>query len=226
MKKLMLVLMLFCFVLPCFAQTKTSAVVDAWAEIAEDSLRVGAATTVSDSYSTQVIVDVAATANSTTTPIASDGTYINVQISALATGDTDWTTIPGGKILVLKGTAALEAVTNSPAAGTSVFTCAATAGFEAGGASYIFIEDTGTPANSEILLQKSHVTDTSVTTVDGMTNAHDTSDILSNMAVRKIFHIAMSFKRVRVIIDHTFDDDATAPSVFSRTTVSEVDSLS
>ncbi len=220
MKKLMLVLMLLAAI-ACSANaavTKTSAVVDVWAEVAEDGIRKGAATTISTSAKTTVTVSVAATHAD-----AGDGMYIIIQTSAKLTGDDDWTTISGGKIKALVGTANLETITNNPAdPAETVFTVADDAGYELAGMSYIFIEDLVDVTKSEIMQVISSVTDTSITVLDGSTNSHTNTSVLSNLAAKYTFSIPLTGRRVRVTYDNTFDDDGTAPTIHCHATVEEV----
>lgn len=207
---------------PTWAITKSSAVVDEWAAVAENAIREGAATTISDSVATTVTVSVVATGSD-----AGEGMYITIQTSMKASGDDDWTTIQGGKILALKGTANLETITNNPAAiGTTVFTVADDAGYEAAAMLLIFIEDQDDVEDSELMYAVSSVTDTSVTVQDGSTTAHANTAVLSNLAEKYTFSVPTTAHRVRVIYDNTFDDDGTAPEIHCKASVDEVTSLS
>lgn len=221
MKKLMIVLMLLVgFACVVNAQpTKSSAVVDEWAAVAENTTRKGTATDVSGSYSTTVTVSVAATSAD-----AGEGMYLIIKTSNQSSGDDDW--MVHVKIKVLIGTANLETITNAPAAlGTTVFTVADDAGYEAEGTLLIFIEDQDDVEDSEMMYVISTVTDTSITVQDGSTTAHANTAVLSNLAYRKTFSIPMTAHRVRVDYDNTLDGDGTAPEIHSHATVNKVTSL-
>ncbi|KKM16549.1 hypothetical protein LCGC14_1684720 [marine sediment metagenome] len=220
MKKLMVVLMLLfgCAYSVHAAVSKTSAVVDEWAAVAENTIRDGAATTISDSAVTTVTVSVAATGAD-----AGEGMYIIIQTSMKASGDDDWTTMSGGKILVLVGTANLETITNNPAAiGTTVFTVADDAGYELAGMLLIFIEDQDDVTDSELMYAVSTVTDTSITVLSPSTTAHANTAVLSNLVYKQTFSVPSTAHRVKVVYDNTFDDDGTAPEIHSKATVDEM----
>ena len=219
MKKLLILLMFFCVAgMSSAAITKSSAEVDVWAEVAENALREGATTSVSDAYRATVTVSVASTHAD-----AGEGMYIIVQTSATSSGDDDWTTVSGGKVLALVGTANLETITNNPAtAGTTVFTVASTAGYTTDGIQYVFIEDAADVTDSEIMQVVSSITDTSITVQDGSTTEHANTAVLSNLAEKYTFSIPMTANRVRVLYDNTFDSDGTAPTVHTHATVDKV----
>lgn len=223
MKRILLVVLLTLLLcLPAWAITKSSAVVDEWAAVAENTLREGAATTISTSVQTTVTVSVVATGAD-----AGEGMYITIQTSMKSSGDDDWTTMSGGKILVLIGTANLETITNNPAAiGTLVFTVADDAGYEAAAMLLVFIEDQDDVEDSELMYVVSTSTDTSITVLDGTTTAHANTAVLSNLAYKQTFAIPSTAHRVRVIYDNTFDDDGTAPEIHCKASVDEVTSLS
>ena len=218
MKRMLSVILLILLLASPVWAAKTSAVVDAWEEVAEDAVRTGAATTISDSDVTTVTVSVASTHLN-----AGEGMYIIIQTSVKSSGNEDWTTIPGGKLLVLVGTANLVTITNNPAnPGTTVFTVASTTGYTTDGIQYIFIEDLVDVTKSEIMQIVSFSSNTSITVLDGSTNQHTNTSVLSNLVEKHIFSIPTSAHRVRITYDNTFDADGTAPTINCHATVDEV----
>ncbi|MHC4984176.1 MAG: hypothetical protein ACYTF6_13540 [Planctomycetota bacterium] len=198
------------------ALTIAATAVDAWAEVAQNAVREGAAMTISDSYVSHVYVDIAL---SNTT--AHTGTRILLQVSSESSTDEFWVDLV--EMIAVVGTANTEAITNNPAAaGTTVFTVADTTGYAADGALLIFIED-ATAANSELMLMVSHSANTSVTVQDGSTREHANTAVLSNVAESFIFTIPLGFLRARVIFDNTYDSDGA--TVFTRTRVVETTAL-
>ena len=203
------------------AISKSSQELDAWAEVAEDDMRTGTPQSIATAAAATVTVSW-----SNSHEDAGEGFYIYIQVSASTSGDLDWTTLPGGKVLAGVGDADLETITNNPAAvDTTVFTVASTAGFEGDGIQYIFIEDVADVTKSEIMMLKDHSADTSVTVVDGSTYEHANSAVLSNLAGKQIFSIPVTYRRVRVLYDNTVDADGTAPTIHTHATLDTVDSL-
>jgi hypothetical protein len=182
------------------ALTQTYSQTDEWAEVAQNAVREGATTTISDAYVTTLYIDYALTSAT-----AHTGTKISVQVSSNTSGDEDWSTFMS--FLTLTGTTNVEALGGSEAAAQTVLEVASTTGlYDDDETRWIFIED-NTVANSEMCLLVSHVANTSVTVQDGITNAHDTSDILNDIADRVVVSIPLGYSRVRVIYDNTYDSD-------------------
>ena len=129
----------------------------------------------------------------------------------------------GGRIKALVGTANLETITNNPASpGETVFTVASTTGYTTDGIQYVFIEDMDDVTDSEMLQAVSAITDTSITMLDGCTNQHANTAVLSSLAEKHTFAVPTSAKRVRVIYDNTLDSDGTAPTIHCHATVDQV----
>lgn len=182
------------------ALTKGVAAVDEWAEVAQNAVREGATVDVSGNYSSILSIDVALSSGTTHT-----GTKVEVQISSNSSGDEDWTTLTS--FISPTGTASSENPSGSEAIGQTVIEVASTTGFVADETRWIFIEDVGTVADSEMLLLVSAITDTSITVQDGLTVAKDSSDVIFNIAQNYSIDIPFAANRVRVIYDNTFDSD-------------------
>ena len=143
------------------AATKTTAEVDACAELAQNAVREGTVIDLSTCFDAVLHIMLALT-----TATAHTGTRVVVQTSGNSAGDEDWTDLWDAAYLI--GTANLEVITNNPAAAAeTVFTVASTTGYVADGALDIFLEDVSVFANSEWMKMVSAVTDTSITVQDG-----------------------------------------------------------
>lgn len=197
--------------------TKSSAELDAPAEVAQNAVREGTTLDVSDSYDTTLAI-YTALCNTT----AHTGTRVRVQVSHNASGDEDWS--PLTEFIACVGTANSEVITNNPAtAGTTVFTVADTTGYTADGILNVFLEDVSTFANSEWLLMVSHVSNTSITMQDGSTREHAQNSIFYNVAQVNFISVPFGVQRVRVIYDNTYDSDgATVATRCVRTKVTAV----
>ena len=122
-----------------------------------------------------------------------------VQVSGSATGDEDWSTVYQFDATI--STASTEAMTATEAIGETVLAVASTTGFLA--KDILYIQDTGTLANSEWGRCQEIVTDTSIDLIDGLTNAKDSSDVIWNDS--DIFTCQLdltSVTRVRVVFQH------------------------
>lgn len=193
----------FIFCLSLFAQTTTTgAQVDEWAEIVTNATRRGATTSINTSYAYLLYIDLAQTSET-----AHTGTKITVYGSPEISGDQNWAEIT--RYISTTGTAVEEPPSNSSESGP-VIEVAATAGYEADESRWIFIEDLGTVANSEMGLLISHVSNTSITLEYAMTNAKDTADRIYNIAQRQIVSIPFGIRRVYIHYDNTFDVDGSA----------------
>lgn len=190
---------------------------DATAEIAQNAVREGAATTINDSYATVLNIFFAQT-----DATAHTGTRIIVQVALNTAGDEDWTTF--FEFISKTGTGNLEVITNNPAAaGTTVFTVGSTTGYVADGVLEVFLEDVGTFANSEWLNMVSAITNTSVTMQDGSTREHAQNSIFNNIAKTYTVGVPIGYSRVRVIYDNTFDVDGA--TVATRCNVAQTTAL-
>lgn len=180
------------------APTLSFSQVDEWAEVAQNAVREGATTDISANYKTVIAIDY-----SLSDATAHTGSKIEIQVSNATSGDEDWTTYRA--FITLTGTQNLEAM-GTEAAGQTVLEVTSTTGYVADETRWIFIED-NTVADSEMCLLVSAVTDTSVTVLDGTTNAHTSADTLNNIADRVIMTIPYGFNRFRPIYDNTYDVD-------------------
>lgn len=122
-----------------------------------------------------------------------------VQISPSASGDEDWVTV--AQYTANTGTADTEAMTATEPVGETVLACASTTGFLA--TDLLYIQDTGTLADSEWALCQEIVSNTSINLVDGLTNAKDSSDVIWNDANRFVCQLdLMAVGRLRVLFIH------------------------
>jgi len=218
MKKfLVTTLLCLVFVLSCYAApTKSQSAVDEWAAIAQNSVREGATTDVSANYASALHIDMALTAAT-----AHTGTKIEVQVSSNTSGDEDWTTLTS--FIGPLGTANPEALGGAEGAGQTVLEVASTTGeYDADAIRWIFILD-DTVADSEMCTLVSHVTNTSVTVQDGITNAHDASDTLYDIATNWTVTIPIEYSRVRILYDNTYDVDGS--QVHTKSRISQVTGL-
>ncbi len=208
-------LILFFVLVGCFGlhaqPTKSVAAVDEWAEVAQNAVREGATTDVSGAY--DVILHISVALSNET---AHTGSKIDVQISGNTSGDEDWTTLMS--FIGPTGTANSEVTSGTETAGATVIECASTTGYVADETRWIFFEHT-TPANSELALLVSAVTNTSVTLQDGITN-DQTAGTMFNIAQNYVVNLPFSANRVRVIYDNTFDVDGA--TIFTLARLSKV----
>ena len=103
---------------------------------------------------------------------------------------------------VAKGTTPdTEAMTATEPVAETVLAVAATAGFVA--EDLLYIQDTGTLANSEWAECQEIVTDTSIDLVDGLTNEKDNADVIWNDASKFVCSLDLNgIESVRVIWSH------------------------
>lgn len=142
-----------------------------------------------------------------------------VQVSAESSGNEDWLTIVQLQ-LNETGTPATEAMTATEAAAETVMAVASTTGFVA--MDTIYLQDTGTLADSEWNLVQEIVTNTSINLLDGLTNGKDSSDVIWGEAERNIIHLDLtSIARVRVVYMH---EGAVGANAHIRATMTTFDS--
>lgn len=188
------------------ALTKTGAAVDAWQEIAQNTVLEGTAVDISDAYDAVLYIDMALTSAT-----AHTGTKISVEVSPEASGDEGWT--PVTEFIGPTGTANTEASTANPlAAAATTGTVASTTGYDADETRWIFIED-ATFANSELLKLVSHVSNTSLTWQDGTAREHANTAVFWNIAKRYVVQLPTSALRVRIVYDNTYDSDGSTVGV-------------
>lgn len=218
MKRLFVALFLL-FVVICqvdAAPTKSIASVDEWAAVSQNSVREGSISDISGCYASALHIDIAL--SSTT---AHTGTKIEVQVSSNTSGDEDWTTLT--HFLGPTGTANNESLGGSEASGQTVLEVASTTGlYDNDETRWIFILD-DTVADSEMCYLVSHSANTSVTVQDGITNAHDASDTLYDIAENYVIQIPIEYNRVRVMYDNTYDSDGS--QVHTKCRISKVTGL-
>jgi hypothetical protein len=135
-----------------------------------------------------------------TTETAHLGTEFIVQVSSNTTGNEDW--CEWCRFVAMIGTANSEAVTNNPlnAAGTSI-TCVSTTGYTVG--LLAAIKD-ATLINSELFTITVVTANTSLTILDGVTNAHANTAVLYNIAINQVVMLAPSVIRARVVVNNGY----------------------
>lgn len=204
--------------------TKSVAAVDAWAEVTAGTVREGATVDVSDCYDCQLHIDVCL-AEAGAEAI---GATIRVEVSSATSGDSFWSQLTafGGPT----GTAFKVDIAGDEAAGQTVIsvTNPTTANLDHPG-KYLFIENTATPANSEIVFQVSNEGDAgdTITILDGLTNAQAAADgdiweidsASASVVGQYVVALPSSTNRVRVLYDNI---QATGMDVFSRCRISKV----
>jgi hypothetical protein len=122
-----------------------------------------------------------------------------IEGSASASGDEDWATIH--TVAATISTADTEAMTATEPSAETVLAVASTTGFIAG--DKLYIQDTGTLADSEWAVCQEVVTNTSINLVDGLTTGKDSADVIWNDA--DIWAITVDLTcitRLRVVFQH------------------------
>lgn len=156
---------------------------------------VGSAQDVSSKLAATIIcfhASVEATANS------NPGSFY-VQVSGSSSGDEDWATVAVFTAII--STADTEAMTATEPSSETVLAVASTTGFVAG--DNLYIQDTGTLADSEWAKCQQIVTNTSIDLIDGLTNGKDSSDVIWNDADVFVCQLDLtSVYRVRVVFQH------------------------
>jgi len=174
-----------------------------WTAVAQNTVAESGVITCSSNFLTTLHIQ--AFLDSTT---AHTGTEFFVLVSSKDAGDEDWHEF-GGRKVALIGTANTEPITNNPLAATSTTCTVADTGgnYEtAPMAHWIAIED-GTLVNSELVLQTAYVTDTSISWLDGTTNAHAQTTPLFDIADTWIVILPLGTNRAKLIINNTYDAD-------------------
>lgn len=156
---------------------------------------VGTAQDVTTKFSATILLfhaSVEATAN--TNP----GRFF-VQTSGSASGNEDWATTYEFDATI--STASTAAMTATEPIGETVLAVAATTGFAA--FDKLYIQDSGTLADSEWGLCQEIVTSTSINLVDGLTNGKDSADVIWNDADIWTCQLDLtSIGRIRVLFVH------------------------
>lgn len=180
--------------------TAGGSVVTDWTAVAQNTLVHSGETDISDDLEAQLHLQAFLD-----TATAHTGTRIIVEVSYNTSGDEDWVELTS--IVILVGTANAELIDDNPlGAASTTITISDTTGYVTNG-TILAIED-GTLVNSEIIRQTGYTTNTNITILDGTTNAHANTDNLYNVAISRVIALlTASVRRVRVIIDNTFDAD-------------------
>lgn len=123
----------------------------------------------------------------------------HVQVSPSSSGNEDWATI--AQFTANTVTPDTEAITATEPIGETELAVASTTGFVAG--DLLYIQDAGTLADSEWARCQEISTDSSITLVDGLTSAKDSSDVIwndANVFTAQLDLVAVG--RLRVIFQH------------------------
>ena len=205
------------------ALTKAVESVDAWAKVTAGTLREGATIDITPNYETTLHIDVSLAEAGT----ESIGAVIKVQVASNSTGDADWQTLTsfGGPT----GTAFKRDISADEAAGQTVISVDApiTNNLDHLG-KQLFIENTATAANSEIVYQVANSADVddTITIQDVLLNAQAAADgdIWSingtdSVVAQYVVALPMSANRVRVLYDNIL---ATGMDIFSRCRITKV----
>lgn len=209
------------------ALTKSTAEIDAWAEVAQAGLREGVNTDVSGNYASTLHIDCAL--SSTT---AHTGTEIIVQVGT-DTGDADdnWSTLV--RFIGPIGTAISTALAaTEPIAETVLAIDNPVTNNQDNDKKFKFIENT-TQADSEIVYQVSNSADAgdTVTIQDGLTHEqdittsimYDIDDVVDEAVSQWQVDIPISADRIRIIYNNNFDPDGS--TVFARARITKVTAL-
>lgn len=196
--------------------TKAGSVIDAWLEVAQDAIRIGAEQSVATDVDMALLIDVALV-----TTTAHTGTRVTVQISEEAAGDGFWTSLQ--PFIGPLGTAVTLALDATEPIGETSIACTnpVTANMDNDG-KFKFIEH-ATDADSEIVYQTANSADAgdTVTIAYGLANEQtsssalfDIDDAVDEAVIQRVIPIPASATRVRVIYDNKYDPDGSA--VFTR----------
>lgn len=149
-----------------------------------------------------------------------NGGIFRVEGSASASGDEDWVTLY--QVQAQATTADTEAMTATEPAGETSLAVASTTGFAAN--DILYIQDTGTLADSEWARCREIVTDTSIHLVSGLTNGKDSADVIWNDAETWAVYVDLSaITRIRVVFQH---EGATGANCHVKATMVSLDSVS
>lgn len=142
-----------------------------------------------------------------------------IQGSPTAADDEDWATL--FEFTVTDATPDTEAMTATEAAGETVLAVASTTGFAAGDG--LYVQDTGTLADSEWARCQEIVTNTSIDLIDGLTTGKDNSDVIWNEAeVCSKLVDCRGLLRLRVVFQH---EGATGANVHVKSLGVSADSI-
>jgi len=176
---------------------KSTASVQDWTAVAQNTIAKSAEVDLSDVYKS--ILHIQAALDTTT---AHTGTRFLVQISGSESGDEDWQ--DWVDFVALIGTAATDLIEDNPlAAGSTDITLTGHALTVLG--KHLFIEDS-TLADSEIVLESAQATN-SVSILRGTTNAHAVNTAIFNVAMNQNITLPSSAVRAQLVVDNSYDAD-------------------
>ena len=122
-----------------------------------------------------------------------------IQVSGSSSGNEDWVTVY--EFAATVSTADTQALTATEPIAETVLAVASTTGFVAD--DLLYIQDTGTLANSEWNRCQEIVTNTSISIIDGLTNAKDSSDVIWNDCDKFVCQLDLtSIGRIRAVFQH------------------------
>lgn len=189
---------------------KSYATVDAWAAVAQNAIREGAAIDLSGVQRAVLHIDCVLT-----TAVAHTGTEIIVQTSSSDADDEFWSDFT--KVIGPIGTANTENITNNPlAAGEKIITCANTTGYATKG-EWRFIKD-ATIANSELIFQTDVSANVNISILKGVTRAHVQTTPMWNIGEAIMLELPLETERAQVIYNNTYDSDGASIATRCRAT--------
>jgi hypothetical protein len=221
MKKLLCLLIVFLLLTsPAHAAlTKAVEAVDAWAEVVAGTAREGGTIDVSPNYQTTLYIDVCLAEAA----VESVGAVIYVEVSSNTTGDADWEVLQPFGGPTSTGTPFKRDISADEAAGQTVLstTDPVTGNLNHHG-KFLFIENTATAANSEIVFSTADSGDAgdTITVLDGITNAQAAADgdiwsidAAESAVAQYVIAIPDTAYRVRVVYSNIL---ATGTDIFTR----------
>jgi len=213
MRKIIIFLLasLLCFSVYA-AVTKSGATVDAWQNIAANSVLEGATSTITGNYQTNLVV--AGTLNSTTA--TTNGLKIIVQVSAATSGNNTWYTLTEFGALSGVTAGSVNGTNSMPSGwlGGNVINCTTTAGLA--NSTWLFVSG-DTLATSELVFQTSRtaVGVGNITLLNLPEQTHTANYTVWNQTFSQTISIPDVASRVRVIYDNKQDATGSAAIVTS-----------
>ena len=207
------------------ALTKSGAEVDAWAAIAQNTVREGATVDVSDAYAATLHID-CALGNTT----AHTGTEIIVQLSSATSGDSFWSNYM--RFIGPTGTAVDADFAGTEAAAQTVLSVTDPVTQNVDNNNKFKFVEHDTDANSEVVYQTAQGADAgdTVTVLDGITNEQTSSSNLLDVDSATVEAVSMqtidlptAALRVRVIYNNGYDPDGAI--IYTRCRITKVTAL-
>jgi hypothetical protein len=180
--------------------------VDAWANVAQNTMRVGATKNLTANYNSMLYIDCALTSGT-----AHTGTELIVQISSNVSGYDFWTDLT--PVIGPLGTPNPENM--SCGAGDTTIGIANTSNFVTPG--WRFIQD-GTIGDSEFVYQDAYTSNSSITVVGGAARAHAANTTMYNIGDTIPVELPFSTNRVRVLYNNRYDADGSSVATRCRLT--------